>query len=114
MDDPLRVTIEGREVSARIEAGAGFRTAGVAIEPGRWVHLAAVKQGTSLRLYVDGARAGAAAVPERVRSQAVEVGVGFNPLFSGGENLEGAFDDFALFARALTDQEIADAARAGK
>lgn len=106
MDDPLRVTVEGAEVSARIEAGGAWRTPSAKLEPGVWTHLAAVKQGASLRLYVNGQRVGEVAVPERVRSQSLEVGLGFNPLWSGGEHLAAAFDDFAFYARALSDEDI--------
>ncbi len=106
MDDPLRVTIEGDEVSARIEAGAAFRTPGFRIEREVWTHVAAVKHGASLRLYVNGLKVGETGVPERVRSQALEIGVGFNPLWSGGENLAAALDDFAFYARALTEEDI--------
>ena len=109
MDDPLRVTIEGDEVSARIEAGAAFRTPGVRIERETWTHVAAVKQGRSLRLYVNGQKVGEASVPERVRSQAQAIGIGFNPLWSGGENLAGALDDVAFYARALTEDDIRSA-----
>ncbi|MBM3493087.1 MAG: hypothetical protein FJX72_02010, partial [Armatimonadetes bacterium] len=106
MDDPLRVTIEGHEITARIEAKGAWRTPASKLTPERWAHVAAVKQGASLRLYVNGAKVGEVAVPERIRSQSSEVGIGFNPLWSGGENLAGRLDDFAFYARALTDEEV--------
>lgn len=111
MDDPLRVTVEGRELSAKIEAGNAYRTEAARLEPGRWTHVGAVKQGGSLRLYVDGVEVGRCAVPERVRTMATEIGIGFNPFFAGGERLAGAVDDFAFYARALTPAEITAAAR---
>jgi DUF1680 family protein len=110
MDDPLRVSVDGTEVSARIEAGGAWRTPGAKLVPGVWTHIAAVKQGASLRLYINGEKAGEAAVPERIRSQSREIGLGFNPLFAGGEYMKGSLDDFAFYARALTDEEIRTAA----
>jgi hypothetical protein len=106
MDDPLRVTIEGREVSARIEAGSAHRTPATPLEPGKWTYVAAVKQGGALRLYVAGREVGSCAVPERIRTMATEIGIGFNPFFAGGERLAGAVDDFAFYGRALTADEI--------
>lgn len=111
MDDPLRVTFEGGEITARIEAGGGWRTAGAKVPPDRWAHVAAVKDGASLRLYLDGVEIGAVQVPERIHSQAQEIGIGFNPFFSGGERYRGAIADFAFYARALTPEEIAAASR---
>jgi hypothetical protein len=63
-------------------------------------------------LYVNGERASTIDVPEAVHSAAEEIGIGFNPLFSGGEHFVGRIDDFALYARALTPEEIADASHA--
>lgn len=106
MDDPLRVMINGHDVSARIEAGGGWTTAGVPLDNGKWTHVAAVKEGTRLTLYIDGKPAQTVNVPEYIRSQSTEVGIGFNPLFSGGEHFTGKLGDFAFYARALSPSEI--------
>lgn len=106
MDDPLRVTLEGGELTARMEAGGAWRTQGVKLQAGRWYHVAAVKNGAVLRLYVDGKEVGSCTVPERVRTMATEIGLGFNPFFPGGEHFAGCIDDFAFWARALTATEI--------
>jgi len=106
MDDPLRVTLDGSAVFARIEAGGAWGTAGVTLENGVWVHVAAVKEGTSLTLYVNGQAAQATAVPEYVRSQSTDIGIGFNPLYPGGEHFLGKMDDFAFYGRALTATEV--------
>jgi hypothetical protein len=45
-------------------------------------------------------------VPETLRTHAEQLGIGFNPLFSGGEHLHGRLDDIAFYARALTPEEI--------
>jgi hypothetical protein len=105
-DDPLRVIVVGSEVFARIEAGGVYGTAGVPVGQGRWAHLAAVKQGATLTLYVNGKHAQTTAVPEYVRSMSTAVGIGFNPLCSPGEHFIGRISDFAFYARALTANEI--------
>jgi len=95
---------------ARIEAGQVYGTGGVPIENGRWYHVAAVKRGAVLTLYLDGHPAASCPAPERVRTASAAVGVGFNPLYAGGEQFAGRMDGFAFYARALTDEEIQDLA----
>jgi DUF1680 family protein len=112
MDDPLRVIYEGGKIFARIEAGGGFSTPGVPVESGRWYHVAAVKQGGSLKLYLDGHEVGACGAPELSMTQARDCALGGNPHYGGNEFLTAAFADFALHARALRTEEIAAAAKA--
>jgi hypothetical protein len=111
VDDPLRITVEGGKVFARLEAGRSYSTEGVPLEAGRWVHLAAVKRGPRLTLYVDGTERAAAAVPEDVDSEAENVGLGGNPNFGGNEFLPASMADFRLYARALEPGEIRELAR---
>jgi hypothetical protein len=112
MDDPLRLIVVGNEVFARIEAGSFYSTPGAPLKPGVWVHVAAVKRGGVLTLYVDGKATGTAAVPERVHSESREVGIGFNPFFSGGEHFVGRIAGVRFYARAMSAEEVARAARA--
>ncbi|MBN2309001.1 MAG: glycoside hydrolase family 127 protein [Candidatus Hydrogenedentes bacterium] len=106
-DDPLRVTLQKGRLSARIEAGNFYSTPGVPLAPGEWVHVAAVKSGTDLTLYINGERAQSVQVPEQVLSASTEIGVGFNPLFGGGEHFLGKLDDFAFYAEALSPEQVA-------
>ena len=107
-DDPLRITLEGERLFARIEnPKGGCGTRGVPVENGRWVHVAAVKQGTSLTLYVDGSPAHSVGTHRQIRSDSTAIGLGFNPMYAGGEHFAGAIDGFAFYARALTPEEIA-------
>ena len=46
--------MQSGKLYARIEAGSSFQTPGVAVETGKWYHVAAVKQGGELKLYLDG------------------------------------------------------------
>ena len=107
VDDPLRITIDGGKVFARIETPGGSpSTEGAPIALGEWVHLAAVKEGTKLTLYVNGEARSSVAVPGEVDSDAETVGLGGNPNYPGNEYLAASIKDFALYARALGAEEI--------
>ncbi|MBI4604988.1 MAG: glycoside hydrolase family 127 protein [Planctomycetes bacterium] len=111
MDDPLRITVDGGKLSARIEAGGGWSAGGAPLEAGKWVHVAAVKSGPKLTLYVDGEERGSAQVPEEVYSDAASVALGGNPNFGGNEFLPASIAGFALYARALSAEEVRGLAR---
>ncbi len=107
MDDPLRVTIQNGKVHARIEAGAAWSTKGAPITLGKWFHVAAVKKGDKLTLYVDGKPFDTVAgVPARIFSTAQDFALGGNPHFAGDEFLKGRVDDFTFLAKAMTPEEI--------
>jgi uncharacterized protein len=110
MDDPLRVCVEDGKLFARIEAGQGYGTAGLAIEPGQWRHVAAVKARDRLTLYLDGKPGPTVAAPLFVHSSSEEVALGGNPRHAGNEFLAAAFADFRLYGRALSAAEIVKAA----
>jgi hypothetical protein len=106
MDDPLRVCIDKGKLFARIEAQQGFSTDGVAIDAGRWHHVAAVKSGSQLTLYLDGKARGSVGVPAYINSAARSFALGGNPNYSGNEFLAAEFAGFAFYNRALTPEEI--------
>ncbi len=106
MDDPLRLIVDGGKVFARIEAGGGFSTPGVVMTAGTWHHVAAVKRGGTLTLFLNGQPAGSCAAPEFTTTQAKDCALGGNPHFSGNEFLAAHFADFAYYARALTAEEV--------
>ncbi|HOX40339.1 MAG TPA: glycoside hydrolase family 127 protein [Candidatus Brocadiia bacterium] len=111
MDDPLRVVIHGDELFARIEAGSFFTTKGVKVENGKWIHVAAVKRGGKLELYVDGKAVQTVDVPAGVYSGCEAVGIGTNPRYTEhNERLKGRLDSFRFYARALSAEEIASGA----
>jgi len=106
-DDPLRVTLEGSNIFARIEnPKGGCSTRGAPLQNGEWVHIAAVKDKTKLTLYINGMPAQSAGVRQHILSGSITIGIGFNPLFSSGEHYIGNMDDFAFYARALSADEI--------
>lgn len=113
-DDPLRVVIDGGKIHARIEGQGNFSTAGVPLEIGRWVHVVAVKQGGSLRLYLDGVKAAETGIPVMGRhTSALDFALGANPHHTGPEFFRGAIDDFSFYARALSEEEIGTLFRNG-
>ena len=111
MDDPLRLCLRGDGVFARIEAGGAYDTEQVVLANGEWVHVAAVKDGPKLRLYINGERVSEVDCPEWSTTAAMNVAVGTNPNYTGNECFIGRIDDFAFHAEALTDEEIAESAR---
>ena len=106
MDDPLRLAVEDGKLFGRIEAGQVFGTAGTPISAGTWHHVAAVKSGARLNLFLDGHPAGSCAAPEFTTTATRECALGGNPRFTGNEFLAAAFADFGLWERALTPAEV--------
>jgi hypothetical protein len=107
MDDPLRLVVDRGRLFARIEAGSGYGTQGVELQPDRWYHVAAVKRQSELTLYVDGLPRSTAAAPPFVSSLAKNVAVGGNPNYRGApEFLPARYAVFHLHARALSPDEI--------
>jgi hypothetical protein len=111
MDDPLRLTVDGGKLFARIEAQRVFTTRGVDAAPGQWHHVAAVKRGPLLTLHLDGMVADSIEVPPALITSARVCALGGNPNYPGNEFLAADFAEFQLFARALGPEEIAIAAR---
>jgi DUF1680 family protein len=111
MDDPLRLSLVGDSFTARIEAGQLHVTPAATLEPKRWTHVAAVKNGATLTLYVDGRRVGETQVPARVTSASTSVAIGANPLYPGDEYFAGCVDDFRFHAIALSADQVAALAR---
>jgi len=106
MDDPLRVCVEKGRLFARMEAGQGYSTEGISVNPGSWYHVAAVKEGGELRLYLNGQRRAHTNVPETIRTAAHEIGLGGNPHYGGNEFQEMRLADAAFYSRPLSEAEI--------
>lgn len=110
-DDPLRIFVSGGRLAARIESSVFAETPSVLVETGRWYHVAAVKDGARLTLYLNGQPVGSADAPAKVHTRATDFGLGGNPHYTGGpENLAARLSGFRFFARALAPAEIAAAA----
>jgi hypothetical protein len=106
MDDPLRLTMEDGKLFARMEAQQAYSTQGVPLGAGEWHHLAAIKSGPLLALFVDGRRHEQVAVPRSISTTARTCALGGNPNFSGNECLAAQFAGFSLWFRALSDEEV--------
>jgi hypothetical protein len=100
---PLRVSVAGSAVVASAGAPAGPELRAFRPPRDRWFHLALVREpGGKLRLYVDGVAAVLAPDPVWPAELApAEVGLG-----SGAEG-DCEVDEFCLFDRALTADEVA-------
>jgi hypothetical protein len=107
MDDPLRLVLDGGKLFARIEAQQGSSTKGVPIDTGVWHHVAAVKSGGTLTLYLDSRPVESTAAPSSIITGARACALGGNPKFSGNEFLAADFANFSFYARALSAEEIA-------
>ncbi|HOE65113.1 MAG TPA: glycoside hydrolase family 127 protein [Candidatus Hydrogenedentes bacterium] len=108
-DDPLRVVQTPQGLVAAIETkDKTYTTPAESIEKGEWIHVAAVKEGATLTLYVDGEAKQRVAVPETVRSASTALGLSSNPAFAAhSDRFTGSIDEFAFYPRALTQEEIA-------
>ena len=112
IDDLLRLVVENGKLFARIEAGGGFGTPGVPLDTGRWHQVAAVKRGATLTLILDGQPAGSCPAPEFTITAARDCALGGNPHFTGNEYLAATFAEFGLWNRALSIEELRQAAPA--
>ena len=106
MDDPLRLVVHGRKLYARIEAGKAFGTKGVPVEVGKWMHVAGVKEGGKLTLYVNGKAHSSARAPDTVVSGAEDFALGANPHYGGPEFLAARLADLRFYARALSAEQV--------
>jgi len=107
MDDPLRIFLRGSELFAAIEAGAVAGTPATPIARGQWRHVAVVKQGNAVALYLDGEKQHTFTAPADVaKTWAEDIAIGANPHFSGGEFYSGDMDDFAFYARPFSDETV--------
>jgi len=106
MDDPLRLVVHKGKLHARIEAGQFYGTEGFPVRPGRWFHVAAIKKGPKLTLYVNGKAHASARAPETLRTLAEDFAIGGNPHFSGPEYLPARLADLRFYAKALTPEEL--------
>jgi hypothetical protein len=80
------------------------------IRDGKWHHVVLTIDGRQLTMYVDGARVPArpytAPVEPSVTDEPIRLGKLRSTIWDPMPGLKGAIDDFALFDRALTEEEI--------
>ena len=69
-----------------------------------WTHLAATYDGTTVRLYVNGAQVASRAVTGNLISSTGALRIGGNTIW--GEYFSGLIDEVRIYNRALTPAEI--------
>ncbi|MFW6162966.1 MAG: sulfatase/phosphatase domain-containing protein, partial [Planctomycetota bacterium] len=100
--DPLQFMKVTRETVQCFNGRAHSLKLTHGIEPGEWVHVAVVKDGTTLTCYADG---------KKVASGAMDFGLPALPFYLGGDPQAGALascllDEVALYGRALSAAEV--------
>ena len=79
------------------------------LPPGVWSHLATTYDGTTLRLYLNGALSGSTSVSGSIRTSSGQLRIGGNS--RGGRWFAGQIDEVRVYDRALSSAELqADAA----
>jgi len=69
-----------------------------------WTHLAVTHDGTTLRLYVNGAQVGSRAVAGSLLTSSGALRIGGNSIW--GEFFQGSIDEVRIYNRALSPGEI--------
>lgn len=107
-DDPLRIINTAAGLLAEVETSGGhYRMAPTPVEKGTWTHVAVVKDGTTLSLYLDGEARQSIEVPETLATKSTAIGLWSNPSLPPYDiRLPSRMDDFAFYPRALTQDEI--------
>lgn len=98
-DDPLRLVIDKGKLHARVEAGAGYSTAGTPIEMNRWYKLRVEKTAATLRLFLDEKLAGETIIPAIPTTRSRELALGGNPRYAGNEHLQVDLRNFEFLVR---------------
>lgn len=81
----------------------GDARARLPIVPGRWYTMVGVKQGTSMRLYVNGTRIATGALSAPILANTAPITIGRAPIHTGHK---GRIDQVVIYNRALSDSEI--------
>jgi glucose/arabinose dehydrogenase/PKD repeat protein len=96
---------DGSRPAVHVNIGGEQRTRGTAQLPlNAWTHLAATYDGTTLRLYVNGAQVSSKAQTGAVAASTGPLKLGGNAIW--GEWYAGLMDDVRVYDRALTTAEI--------
>jgi hypothetical protein len=102
----FRVSPSGKAKLAVADASGHAELTGRAALPGEtWTHVAGVFDGTSIRLFVNGALDRSERCPRVPTDGPSPVTIGQAP--SGGNRFTGAIDDVRLYSRALSEAEVA-------
>jgi hypothetical protein len=84
------------------------------LETGKWTHVAAVYNGSTMTLYKDGVQVGQMAKSGNISmDSSVPVWIGSNPPIAASRPFRGTMDDVRVYSRALSPGEIASLAGGG-
>ena len=108
MNDPLRVSVQDKELVVSIEqASGGARLSGGPVENGVWTHVAVVKRFNEIVLYVNGKRGPGTAIAPCLQSGPKNLGIGCNPNYGELEGFQGSIADVRFVREALDDAAVA-------
>ena len=99
-----------------VQIGSQAITHQVNLSAATWHHIAVVRRGTTIRLYLDGARVGTAlSIPSTgLPRGTLRLGKTNNATAAGGVQFYGLLDDVAVFTTALSATRIAQLAAANQ
>ncbi|MEO7175102.1 MAG: LamG-like jellyroll fold domain-containing protein [Saprospiraceae bacterium] len=83
-----------------MDAGGGNE-----LVPGKWTHVVASHDGTTDKIYINGALAASKAVGGTLNSTNEDLGIGYNAI-DGGNWFDGSFDELQMYNYALTDAQV--------
>lgn len=104
----LRAEPGSNRIRGRIQSGSngGSVVSSRAYNDGAWHHVAFQRQGTTLRLFVDGALTGTGTGPTTTVSPGRPFQMDIGQRIDGAQHFAGSLDEVRLYKRALTDTEI--------
>jgi hypothetical protein len=106
------MTVYASSVNFWVQPASGTQTgaaSGAPLGAGAWHHLAGTYDGANVRLYIDGAQAGSAALAGALRTDSttpIRIGAGSDGTVGQAEPFDGRIDDVRIYDRALTPAEI--------
>lgn len=80
---------------------------GNVLVPGTWAHVVVSHGPLQDKIYLDGVLVNTKDVGNPLNDTDFPLGIGYNPI-DGGNFMKGSIDDFRLYNRDLTDQEVLD------
>jgi sialidase-1 len=104
----LRAEPGSNRIHGRIQSGDNGASvmSSRAYNDGAWHHVAFQRQGTALRLFVDGQLAGTATGPTGTVSPGRPFTMNFGRRLDGAQHFAGSLDEVRLYKKALTSTEI--------
>ena len=109
-------TLNGSQLRFRLKTNgstATLVTGSGAITTGQWYHIAAVYDGSQMRLYKNGVQAASQSKSGGISNGNASVALGNQPTGAGARAFDGLLDEVCLYDQALSAAEIAGVMSAG-